>query len=134
MLKMRPMEKVGPQNILLVDDDRTFLTMLERELRDCNNNFCILTAENGERALKVLESAHVDLVVTDLHMPVMNGFELISHMKKKYPNTPVIVISGFLYPDLETALRDLSVSESIDKASLRVNALGETILKSWQGV
>lgn len=82
----------------------------------------------------MLESAPVDLVVTDLRMPVMNGFDLISHMKKKYPNTPIIVISAFLYPDLETALKDLGVSESIDKAFLSDNALGEMILESWQGV
>ena len=108
--------------------------MLAGELRDFNNNFSILTAENGNKALKVLESAHVDLVVTDLNMPVMNGYDLLSHMKKKYPNIPVIVISGFLYPGLEATLRTLGASQSLDKPSLSVNALGEIILKRWQGI
>ena len=123
-----------PKNILLVDDDQGFLAMLAGELRDFNNNFSILTAENGNKALKVLESAHVDLVVTDLNMPVMNGYDLLSHMKKKYPNIPVIVISGFLYPGLEATLRTLGASQSLDKPSLSVNALGEMILKRWQGI
>ncbi len=126
------MEKPTPKNILLVDDDQRFVTMLAEEFMNCRNIFCILTAENGNEALKVLESAHVDVVVTDLNMPVMNGFDLILHMKENHPSIPVIVMSGFLYPGLETTLRGLNVSRCLDKASLSVNALQEMIVESWQ--
>ena len=126
------MEKAAPKNILLVDDHQSFLATLAEGLRNCSsNNFCILTAENGHRALKVLESAYVDLVVTDLKMPVMDGLELISHMKEKYPGIPVFVMSSFLCPDLETRLRALGASRCIVKTSLNLSALEEMIVKSW---
>jgi len=128
------MEKPIPKNVLLVDDHQTFLATLAQQLRDYSDSFCILTAENGDRALKVLESAHVDLVVTDLKMPVMDGFELISHTKKKYPGIPVIVLSSFLCPELETRLRAMGVSQCIEKASLDIRVMEEMIVESWQGV
>lgn len=118
----------APKTLLLVDDNQRFLTVLADELRDRSDDFCILTAGNGDMALKVLESAHVDLVITDLKMPVMDGFELLSHMKKRYHNIPVIVISSFLHPDLETKLGALGVSQCIAKESLNVSALEEMIL------
>ncbi len=131
MLNNGPMEKSPTKNILLVDDQKHFLTILANELGDSSNNFCILTAENGVRALEILESAQVDLVVTDLKMPVLNGYDLISHMKKKYPHIPVIVVSSFLYPDSETRLRALGVTRYIDKNSLSLRALEEMIVQSW---
>ena len=126
------MEKLTPKNILLVDDDHGFLTILSGELRNCNNNFFILTAENGNEALKVLESAHVDVVVTDLNMPVMNGFDLIMDMKEKHPNIPIIAMSGFVHPGLEPTLRALNVSRCLDKASLSADTLQEMIVESWK--
>ncbi len=125
------MENSGAKNILLVDDQQHFLTILATELGDSSNNFRILTAENGVRALEILESAQVDLVVTDLKMPVLNGYDLISHMKKKYPSIPVIVISSFLYPDSETRLRTLGVTRYIDKNSLSLSALEKMIVETW---
>ncbi len=125
------MENSGAKNILLVDDQQHFLTILATELGDSSNNFRILTAENGVRALEILESAQVDLVVTDLKMPMLNGYDLISHMKKKYPGIPVIVISSFLYPDSETRLRTLGVTRYIDKNSLSLSGLEKMIVETW---
>ncbi len=125
------MENSGAKNILLVDDQQHFLTILATELGDSSNNFRILTAENGVRALEILESAQVDLVVTDLKMPMLNGYDLISHMKKKYPGIPVIVISSFLYPDSETRLRTLGVTRYIDKNSLSLSVLEKMIVETW---
>ena len=125
------MEKPAAKNILLVDDQKNFLNILETELSDSGNNFCILTAENGDKALRILESVQVDLVVTDLKMPVLNGYDLISHMKRKYPGIPVIVVSSFLYPESETRLRALGVTQYIDKNSLSLHTLEEMIVKNW---
>jgi YesN/AraC family two-component response regulator len=122
------MEEFAAKNILLVDDHRNFLTILAEELKGYGNNFCILTAENGDRALKVLESAQVDLVVTDIRMPVMDGFALISHMKEKYPTIPVIVVSSFLYSEWETELKAMGVTKYMEKCSLSVSALEDMIL------
>ena len=123
------------KNILLVDDYQSFLKALANELKNSNNNhFSILTAENGDRALSLLGSVHVDVIVTDLRMPAMNGFELISHVKRSYPCIPIIVVSSFLYPEQEAELRDLGVSQYMDKFSLTVHALEELIFESCRGV
>ncbi|MBI5585935.1 MAG: response regulator [Deltaproteobacteria bacterium] len=121
---------IAPQTILLVDDHQDFLRGLANALKEGSNKCCILTAENGEQALKVLESTPVDLVVTDLRMPLMDGFDLISQAKKKYPGITVIVLSSFLYPELEPRLRALGVSHGIDKTSLNISVLEKLIFKS----
>jgi CheY-like chemotaxis protein len=129
--KQNRMENPAAKNILLVDDQQNFLTALAEGLQSCNDQFCILTAENGERALKVLETAQVDLVVTDLKMPVMDGFGLISHMKEKYPGIPVIAMSYFLYPELESKLQTLGVSQIFDKSELSFGSLTGMIAENW---
>jgi two-component system response regulator YesN len=124
------MGKPAAKNILLVDDQHTFLNALAEGLRACDDEFCILTAEDGEKALRVLESARVDLVVTDLKMPVMDGLALISQMKEKYPGVPVIAMSHFLPPEMESKLRTLGISQIINKSELSVQSLTEMIGES----
>ncbi|GBF72453.1 DNA-binding response regulator [Paenibacillus sp. 598K] len=51
-------------------------------------------AENGEKALKALEAEQVDLIVTDIRMPVMNGLELLQQVRDRFPMTKVILLSG----------------------------------------
>lgn len=104
--------------ILIVDDNKAFLSNLARSLSAIAWRFQTVTAENGEKALEVLESEHVDLVVTDLRMPVMNGFEFLSRMRMNYPDIPVIVMSAFLDPDVETKLRSMGVTRCIEKADI----------------
>ena len=65
--------------------------------------------------MKVLETEYVDLVVTDLKMPVMDGFEFLSHMRKSYPDIPVIVISAFINPDAERRLSSLGIAQYLEK-------------------
>jgi CheY-like chemotaxis protein len=81
------------KTILIVEDERGTLLMLRKALvalRDC----AVVTAENGSEALKVLQQEAVDLVVTDLQMPVLDGFGLIAIMQRQYPMIPVIVMTG----------------------------------------
>jgi len=58
---------------------------------------------------------------------VMDGYDLLSHMKKRYPGIPVIVMSAFFHSEVAARLRDLGVSQCIEKP-LSVNALEEMIL------
>ena len=126
------MEKSPLRIILLVDDDERFLAVLANELRNLKSNLSFMTAENGEKALKILESKRVDLVVTDLRMPEMNGFALLSHIKRNYPHIPVIVMSSFLDPEEEAGLWAIGALHCIDKSN--IDTLEEMITKSWQEV
>ena len=116
------------RNILLVDDNQSFLFTLVEAFRNLDSVFNILTAENGLEAMKVLESKRVDLVMTDLKMPVMDGFQLLSLLKERYPTIPVIVMSSFLDCEVEAALKAKGASQCLDKASLNISTLKEVIL------
>jgi DNA-binding NtrC family response regulator len=82
--------------VLIVDDEKDLLSTIEDGLKSYEDRFHVLTAENGKKAVEVLESIQVDLLITDLKMPEMGGLELIAYMTESFPSIPVIVMSAFL--------------------------------------
>lgn len=78
--------------MLLVDDDPDVLTLTARALRP--DGYEVLTAGNGEEALKLLGGRHVDVVVSDFSMPGMNGAQLLSRVNKQYPEALRLIVSG----------------------------------------
>jgi response regulator RpfG family c-di-GMP phosphodiesterase len=68
-----------PHTILVVDDDPLNLKMLERLLR---REFKVLTAQDGKRALEILETEHIALILTDHQMPEMSGIELLQKCRQ----------------------------------------------------
>ena len=82
-------------NILLVDDELSCLDCLSEGLKLVNPDYQVFTAENGKIAVNILENHQIDLVVTDLNMPVMDGFELLAYTKSNFPQIPVIVMTAF---------------------------------------
>lgn len=105
-------------NVLVVDDSQTMRKVIIKALRlsgfalgDC------LEAGNGQEALEVLDAHWIDLILTDLNMPVMNGWEFIQRLKKHptLANLPVVLITT---EGSETRLRelfDLGVRDYIKK-------------------
>ena len=89
-----------PLKLLLIDDDEPVLANLCYFLRD--KKYDVTTASDGLEGLKLFENDQqgFDLVITDIVMPKISGIGLISILKKKYPDTPVIVITGWgEYPE-----------------------------------
>ena len=84
-----------PLKLLLIDDDEPVLANLCYFLRD--KKYGVTTASDGLEGLKLFENDQqgFDLVITDIVMPKISGIGLISILKKKYPDTPVIVITGW---------------------------------------
>lgn len=89
------------KNILIVDDDREMLLALKEGLHKYNDTFTVTMAADGRQALKILEHTVVSLVVTDLKMPHIDGFELLAHVMQHYPEIPVIIITGYSTSELE---------------------------------
>jgi CheY-like chemotaxis protein len=87
------------KTILVVDDDRGVLQVASRALLALKD-FAVVTAENGALATRVLQDQPVDLLVTDLQMPVMGGYQLLTYVSQRHPELPAIVITSFL--DLDT--------------------------------
>lgn len=103
------------KTLLLVDDDNLILSSLSEALRLYDANLVVLTAENGEVAEKILDSAHIDLLLTDLNMPVKSGFELLTYTMETHPDMPVIAMTALLTDKIDTALKKLNVSNCIAK-------------------
>lgn len=94
------------KNVLLVDDDVEMLLALKEGLRKYEGTFSVLLAEDGIAALEVLKKSIVSLVVTDLKMPRMDGFGLLTHIMEHYPHIPVIMITGYSTPEMERLARE----------------------------
>ncbi len=101
--------------ILVVDDDKNFLLSLADGLSSYNEKFKVLTAENGKEALDVLRDETIDLMITDLKMPEMDGFELLAHMVPNYPDIPVIVMTAFANPEMENQLMNMGSFMFLEK-------------------
>ncbi|MDM8523344.1 response regulator [Desulfococcaceae bacterium HSG8] len=114
------------KTILVVDDDKMILRLASEALRTYGGGYKVLTAANGKEALQVLNESGVDLVVTDLKMPVMDGYEFLSHITKGQWKIPIIVMTGFNTPGLEKRLKQKGVLHFIEKP-FEINNLREKI-------
>ena len=86
--------------ILVVDDEEMITEMLSRHFRFLDYN--VETALNGLEAVQILRQQRVDIVISDVMMPEMNGIELLREINANYPMTHAIMITG--YVELEHAL------------------------------
>lgn len=103
------------KKVLLVDDNYYFLTGLSMSLYGYLKNCKILTAGNGRKALEIMEYIHVDLIVTDLEMPIMDGYELVESVKKKQPDLPVFIMTGSGAAETEKRLASLGAPRRFAK-------------------
>ena len=80
-------------SILVVDDEPNYLIILSELLRD--EDFEVFTAPGGKEGLAIVHEVDLDLVITDMQMPEMNGMELLEKIKEKNTHLPVIMITAF---------------------------------------
>jgi CheY-like chemotaxis protein len=94
------------KNVLVVDDDQEMLLALKDGLEKYHETFSLLLAEDGMKAVNILNSKTVSLVVTDLKMPGMDGFALLAHVMESYPDIPVVVITGYSTAEMERLAKE----------------------------
>ena len=92
--------KLRKENILIVDDDYDMLELLQRNLKMFD--FHVYKASSVIEAIEILKSSTVDLVITDLQMPGINGLELIKFTQEHFPEIPKLVVTG--YPSVDSAV------------------------------
>ena len=83
----------GNETILLVDDEVLLLNLSSEILGQ--HGFKVICAESAEEALKILQHESIDILISDIVMPEMNGYELASIVKEKYPDIKIQLASGF---------------------------------------
>lgn len=79
--------------ILIVDDEEGLREGLRMLLE--GEGYTVVSAEAGEEALQILQQSHIDLVVTDMRMPGMNGIELLKNIRQRYGDLGVIILTGY---------------------------------------
>lgn len=84
--------------VLIVDDDSAWLQMMKEELESHSGAFSLTAAYDGRQAMKALAAEPISLVVSDLRMPNMDGFELLNRIADQYPDIPVIIITAYDRP------------------------------------
>jgi len=105
------------KNILIVDDEETLLLIIASRFNNYHDRFKVFTALNGKEAVKILETQNINLVVTDLKMPEMDGFELLIYMGNNFPSIPVIVNSAYCNPEIQLKLDAIGTIRVLDKAA-----------------
>lgn len=88
------------ENILIVDDDINILELLQRHLHSLD--YHTYKAISVKEAVAILRDTEIDLLITDLKMPEVDGFQLIQFASEHYPNIPKLVVTG--YPSIQDAL------------------------------
>ena len=102
----------GSGHVLIVDDELVVRSLLSEMLSE--DGFTVATAEDGQRGLEYMSAGNVDLVISDVHMPMMDGSALVSELRKLDPDLPVIVLNSI--PD-----RDVPGPVQQDRAVACVN-------------
>ena len=83
--------------ILVVDDDKNTRRLMQAVLEDAH--YEVETAENGEDALRVMDGKHIDLVVLDVMMPKMDGYEFTSLLRASNSDLPILMVSAKQLPE-----------------------------------
>jgi len=92
--------KLKKENILIVDDNYDMLELLQRNLKTLN--FHTYKASSVTEAIDILKYSSIDLLITDIQMPGINGIELIKYVQEHFPTIPKLVITGF--PSVDNAI------------------------------
>ncbi len=98
---------VAPARILCVDDEPNILASLRRLFRA--KGYTVLTANGGHEGLAALESDAVDLVISDMRMPVMDGAAFLEHVRSRWPDTIRLLLTG--YADVQSIIEAINRGE-----------------------
>ena len=111
-------------NLLLVDDEPLIKVAFQSAVEWGKNGFLLAaTASNGQEALHIVETQHIDAVITDLKMPGMDGLSLIHELKKRSFTGPILVLSN--YSDFDSVRAALT--DGAYDYFLKINMNGESI-------
>jgi DNA-binding NtrC family response regulator len=83
--------------IMVVDDEAAYREVLAKILTKAG--YPVITAADGNEALRMFENSHVNLIISDVFMPNLNGYALAARIRAKDPNVHIILISGYLSQD-----------------------------------
>ena len=115
------------KKILIVEDERPIRQALGLKLE--NVGFSITSAVNGKEALSIIGETKFDLILLDLVMPEIDGYEVLTQLKKGGINTPVIVLSNLGQEDDVKKAKDLGAEDYFVKSDTPLSRIVEKVKK-----
>ncbi|QKF81136.1 response regulator [Halarcobacter ebronensis] len=107
-------EKLKKLKLLFVEDEVDLVEIITDTLRKLDVNF--LSAKNGQEALDIIEeNSDIDIIITDINMPIMNGLTMIQELRKKGYNKPIIIMSAHTESDYINKAKELGVDHYLLK-------------------
>jgi len=107
------METALKTRILLVDDEEDFITTLGQRLEA--RNLKVMAATTGERAIEIVDSQDVDVIILDLAMPGMDGLEVLRRIKKAHPEAEIIMLTGHATISTSVEAMKLGAEDFLEK-------------------
>jgi DNA-binding response OmpR family regulator len=89
------------KKVLIVDDEETLTWSMAKSLSKDKDKYEVMIANNGKEALNLLKMNKIDLVISDIRMPDINGLDLLVRIKKEHPETKVIIMTAYGSSDVQ---------------------------------
>lgn len=116
------------KRILIVDDDTVVLRLYEMEMELRDGDVQVDTAQDGLRAIEIIESSEHDVIVLDLRLPKADGFAVLQHLQDKGRETPVIVLTNYDKDEYRQKCAQYSiVHEYVQKRAIPIRELMEKL-------
>jgi PAS domain S-box-containing protein len=105
----------GRGTVLLVEDEQPMLSLLQNVLS--RQGYHVFAASDGESAIEIFRrhKHDIDIVLLDIGLPRVSGWEVFLQMKREHPNVRVVIASGYLEPDLQNSWQSAGISHVVDK-------------------
>jgi DNA-binding response OmpR family regulator len=91
----------GLKKVLIVDDEETLTWSMAKSLSKDRDKYEVMIANNGKEAFQLLKTNKIDLVISDIRMPDINGLDLLVMIKKEFPETKVIIMTAYGSADVQ---------------------------------
>lgn len=117
------------RHILFVDEEPYFLKAINRSFRSMKDNWIISTAPSVEKAVEILLTAHVDILVTEIRLKGVDGIKFLTLVKEKYPHIARIVLSG--YANRDVVLKSVEIAHQYLSKPCDDDDLKATVSKAF---
>lgn len=112
------------KKILIIEDDKSITRALELKLK--HEGFEVLSLPNGEEVLATIEKDHFSLIICDLMMPGIDGFQVLQIFKENKVKIPVIILTNLAQPDDEKRVCELGAVDFLIKSDTPLSVVVET--------
>jgi CheY-like chemotaxis protein len=105
----------GPKKVLIADDEEILTWIMSKTLSKDRKRYEILVANDGNKAIEIMKSTPVDLVITDIRMPGISGLDLLEHIRENYPETKVIIMTAYGNPEVQKEANERGCLHYLEK-------------------